>query len=530
MKVSTIFCISVLIVAVAAQPYKGWTNLFSPPFSTNPQVLSDIDCIDAQNCFLPGLYPGQSYNVYAFNGQMNGEFTLMNVSGGESLSLLGISVGSTVANTTGYSAGMDILGGGKYLLSGIWSTSFLLAGFTTLDVKVDKATGQNVYFFNNAAQPNGDELYTSKDGGITFTKTKIKGGKFPTPNCSFSRYTALTANGVLYQTFGGNPSSQGSGFQKRQSASGEVTLVQQVSEYISYELKAGDRGAVRVQRAPVEPPTFPDSSSSSSNNPPAPVCAYNAAVMKSTDSGKTWTTLFSDVSDFYPNEIDCASDTVCAFVGEGSSGASVYLSTDGKTFSRVYKSTSASYSLQTVRFVPGNPKEIFVAGSIINATGNKALLLHSTDGGQTWEQHADFDYLTEIIRMTFNKDGTGYAIAGTSFLGYATVLAYSPSGPPAPTSTPAPSYNGPVLETQCEDSACYAGCVNVTFPQNKCLTQPSGSGSYIAQCDVVGQVLKQTMFYFDTTCVGPSSIVYIPLNTCEMNSTGASMTIYCGDQ
>ena len=512
--------LSVALLALIAngQLYQGWNNLFTPPFTGNPQVVSDISCLDASTCYASGLFPGQSYSIFSFNGQANGMFTLMNMTGGESLSILSLAVGgSSAANASGFAAGGDLLGGAKYLSKNIWNAAFEL-GSSTVDVRADAATGLRIAFANNMAVPNGNHLKLSSDGGITFT-THVINSKLPTPNCSISRYTAMPSATTIYQTFGSVPSTS-----YEQSRKGRA-LVKRMNRFVTYELNGDDVGAQRVLRQVGE---VGDSSSSSGSNNDL-TCNANAAVAVTTDGGKTWNTIFADVSGFYPNEIDCASNTVCAFVADGSAGSSIFLTTDGKSFTKVFSSPDATWALQTIRFVPGNASQIFAAGLIMSSTGSSGLILQSADGGKTWTKAPTVPYVTEIVRLTFLADGTGFAVAGTLF-NVATVLRYSATGPAPPAPTPAPVYSGNVSETVCEDSACFYGCVNITFPQKVCQAAPtsSGLGSFIATCDLSANVLKQEMFAWSVVCQGPSTIQYTPLETCVLNSTGASFTAYCG--
>ncbi len=535
--------VAALLIAVAtcqSNGHKGWNNLFTAPFLGNPTALSDISCISKSQCFASGTLPGQSYSIFSFNGAASGDLVLMNETGGESLLILSLTTGgSSYLNASGFAAGGDLLGGAKYLQNQLWSAAFVV-GANTMDVRGDRATGKRVVYANNMAVPNGDTLHTSTDGGISFSKFKMN-GKLPTPNCSISRYTAVPSANTIYQTFGSpNTNESISAAHQWVPVRTGATLVRQISRYVWYELSEGEATATRVIRSDksatssmaAEQNVADWSSGLSSSFAPNPTCGTNAAVMKSVNGGKDWTTVFTSVGTFYPNEIDCGSDTVCAFVTDDSTtGSAIYLTTDGTTFTSVFTAPKASWSLTALRFVPGNTQQIFAAGVDVSSSGTSTgIIVQSMDGGKTWTQAPVLPYVTEVVSLDFLADGTGFAVAGTQF-NLATVLRFNPTGPAPPVPTPAPVYTGNITETQCEDSACFAGCVNITFPQGQCQSAPGalGLGSFTATCDLAAGSITQVMFGWSLSCQGPSSIQYIPLETCVQNSTGASFTAYCGN-
>jgi hypothetical protein len=70
---------------------------------------------------------------------------------------------------------------------------------------------------------------------------------------------------------------------------------------------------------------------------------YNAYITKTTDGGKTWKIQFQNQGNYYYNQVDCASETVCIAVAEGFSddgsgapGAHIHKTEDGETWKEIF--------------------------------------------------------------------------------------------------------------------------------------------------------------------------------------------------
>jgi len=119
---------------------------------------------------------------------------------------------------------------------------------------------------------------------------------------------------------------------------------------------------------------------------------YKAQISKSTDGGKTWTSVFSENGTFYFNGIDCSpnNENNCCAVGEASdtaeSGARIHCTSDGgKTWTRTFWAPSTSkihFSLIEIRF--SSDTEAWAVGGEMTQFSPNAWFIHTTDGGKTW--------------------------------------------------------------------------------------------------------------------------------------------------
>jgi hypothetical protein len=58
---------------------------------------------------------------------------------------------------------------------------------------------------------------------------------------------------------------------------------------------------------------------------------FEGAIVKTSDGGTTWTVQYQNAGTYYFNEIDCADETNCAAVAEGSDGGHIFTTNDGGT-------------------------------------------------------------------------------------------------------------------------------------------------------------------------------------------------------
>jgi hypothetical protein len=144
---------------------------------------------------------------------------------------------------------------------------------------------------------------------------------------------------------------------------------------------------------------------------------YTGAVAKTTDGGKTWSTVFT-TDQFYFNQINCHCEKHCIAVGENDDTAfAVYTEDGGATWSTVFTGPPG-LSLVATRMLSG--KEAWISGGLQQRGG--ALMgyyYHTTDAGANWTTYTSNGYSFD---MSF-KDGVGYAAFMTQ--SYSSVAVYN---------------------------------------------------------------------------------------------------------
>jgi hypothetical protein len=146
-----------------------------------------------------------------------------------------------------------------------------------------------------------------------------------------------------------------------------------------------------------------------------PADGYVVQIAKTTDAGKTWTSIFLENGTFYFNGIDCAPGdlTHCCALGESfgipAGGARIHCTTDGgATWQRTFwmpETEKMEYSLMELRYVDAT--HIYVVGSELTRLAPSAWFLESTDGGQTWSHTVKpvFGYAAFSVTMLSNSLG-----------------------------------------------------------------------------------------------------------------------------
>jgi hypothetical protein len=117
---------------------------------------------------------------------------------------------------------------------------------------------------------------------------------------------------------------------------------------------------------------------------------WNAQIAKTTDAGKTWSSVYYDEGRFYFNWIDCApSDpSHCCAAGEGDTssepGIRILCTWDGgNSWQQTLFNPKPSMSVMPLKFLDANT--VVAAGGDINPPATfKGYFWTSTDGGKTW--------------------------------------------------------------------------------------------------------------------------------------------------
>ena len=469
-----------------------WMDLFQPPYNSGPNIMMSISCTTRWTCYVPGGSNGVGFQMYLFPGVPNGQFTTLKMPN-PPMMMMAIALGGTTSNPGGAVAGIGLGNGIQYPVDNVTfmpsTTSEFLA--PSQDVRAS-ANGQDVLVIN--AGPNAVQY--SSNGGKNFT---VKPINVPLAvNCTSSRYGAMIDANTWYVSMGSWPKSNDDESQFHLSQ-GETfsrcPKTGKVSRHVRNPFKTEDADAVSGKGC----------------------TSFSAMIVKTTDGGNTWTTQFSQATNFYFNAIDCLNATNCVVVGEGSgsgAGVHIYRTVDGQTWNQVYYKPYTStqhYSLMTIR---ANNGRYFVGGGMQTQTSAGSLILTSDDQGLTWVEENSVPNVAAISSFSFTPSGYGFA-TGITIYQSSTILRYDPTAPgPSPPQPPTPTIKM-FIQEQCSDAACTVGCQNHSFPSGQCL--PTSSGSALVTC---GATTLDQQSFTTTDCSGPSTSSTMPLNQCLKSTTG----------
>jgi len=117
-----------------------------------------------------------------------------------------------------------------------------------------------------------------------------------------------------------------------------------------------------------------------------PNAGYSCQFAKTTDGGKTWTSLYKS-TDFYPNGISCPTVNSCWAVGEADNGASpgvriLHTGDGGRTWEVQMFNPNPRYSLLAVDFL--DEQEGWAAGGELSLAHFSGHFWHTTNGGKNW--------------------------------------------------------------------------------------------------------------------------------------------------
>ncbi len=133
----------------------------------------------------------------------------------------------------------------------------------------------------------------------------------------------------------------------------------------------------------------------------------SAEILKTTDGGLTFTSVFTDVGSFYFNGIHCASEDVCMVVAEGNGAGTVYgTQNGGETWEILLKDTDGEgVGLFQVRMI--SELEAWAVGGNLVRVGFEARFHHTVDGGATWT----VDTVPQVYAtsLTMPSSNVGYA-------------------------------------------------------------------------------------------------------------------------
>ncbi len=153
-----------------------------------------------------------------------------------------------------------------------------------------------------------------------------------------------------------------------------------------------------------------------------PENCFSAMIAKTTDCGKTWTTVYDNINkgdNIYPNGIHCITDDHCVAVVEGDSCRILLTLDGGKTWTEQMHDTDKACSLVSVRML--SKTEGWISGGHMSYADFEGRFWHTLDGGKTWKKEAIKGLYTFSFDMTSAQ--SGYAVAlteasGVQLIGY----------------------------------------------------------------------------------------------------------------
>lgn len=188
--------------------------------------------------------------------------------------VMGLLMGIDAGTTPSLDVASTGLGANKFSTDGDHFKSSLLGPAISQSVQVRDG---------RVLLATGHGVCVSPNGGIAYKCMKANGLQ------TFGRYASSPSEKVIYLTAGTWPGATPN------SSSAEGT--QQLTSALRFKNLSFAIGASRLVLEMDRIASFGDGSGPSP--PPPPQAGYKAQIMKSTDGGETWTTLFMDTGNFY---------------------------------------------------------------------------------------------------------------------------------------------------------------------------------------------------------------------------------------
>jgi len=362
--------LAALVVAVSA----GTWNLKTPHFAT---IAEAIGCPAAQTCVAPVGVNGQGSFIWSSTDGGNTWTTDQ-----EPFELMFLAAAAQGQSAT--------VGDELSLLYSNTPGSYSFAQ-STGDALV---TSQNLEAFGSTyyGAAGGDDLNNnngaaiSADSGQTWTFYNAS-----TLN-TFARYGAYPSQVTWYISAGEWPDNKNPATEetyRRLTSRIHLNQVDQASMSLKY---------------------FPTSTASEDRQPNTP--GWKAQIVKSTDGGMSWTSVFYDEGNFYFNQISCSNVNHCCAVGESDEtdqpGIRFYCTWDGgKTWTRTHYDSNPDMSVLAMQFVDDNNG--WAGGGDMSAFGFTGYFWQTGDGGKTWtNQSLAGQYINDFA---FPTAANGYAVA-----------------------------------------------------------------------------------------------------------------------
>jgi len=357
-------------------------------------ILSGVSFVDSQHGWLAGAANNVGAEaLYTTDGGTNWKRAS---EGGSTLMFLDIAMNS---KTSGVVAGLGVLiiTGMEYTTNG---TGFNPAKEFELESEsqsvegiVGDATGYGVtgqFGESNgvAISVNGGQVFKMIDCGLNNETYLTRYGAFPSPTTWF-----LSAG-----TWGDN--SQDRKMLKQQGIKRLTERISLVTDSVTGQVTP------KFDFKPAKKQPKGD------NN------GYYCAISRTTDGGNTWSQVFNNVNNYYPNSISCPTVTDCWFVAEsggtgtGMPGARIFATNDGgQTWTQQWSSSNPAYSLMAINMISAT--EGWAAGGQLDASFDGEWL-HTSNGGQTWT--------ATTLQGVYGNDLSFVTTGRSSYVGWATAF------------------------------------------------------------------------------------------------------------
>jgi len=239
-----------------------------------------------------------------------------------------------------------------------------------------------------------------KANGIATSKTGLEWTKFDmgiNKTVFPARYGAFPSASVHYVTAGAFPSSNSN---NEHPVNHRLSVLR---DSMSYRLNTGKLDFSDPVSCDVDPTN-----------------CYSAKIMKTTDGGKTWASVYEDTTNnIYPNGIHCSSEEHCVAVVEGETCRILVTRDGGKTWNETMHDTDTASSLMASHMIDEN--EGWVAGGHLAPLDFEGRFWHTLDGGATWTKEAIKGLY--IISFDLVSGTAGYSVgltasSGVQLIGY----------------------------------------------------------------------------------------------------------------
>jgi len=382
--VLVVLVLSCLAVASAAQ-WKVIDRDYAP-------VLIGISAVDNNTVYMSGGQDGTPPigGPQVYKSTNAGKNWALMPHAGSAMMFLDVAFGTATSGVVGGIGLVGIVPGIEYTLNGQHFNASAVIQLASECQSVETIGGVKGGFGLAGEFGKANGAAVSVDGGITFRFVDAK------LNTS-ARYGAYPSANTWYISAGDWPES------KLPTAPGEKRLSQRISLHRD-PLSNTMKPSIKLYDAAAPP------------RPLSPDDTYHAAIAKTTDAGKTWSTVYYDQGNFYFNGISCTTDDHCWAVGEADNGPRpgsriLHTNDGGKTWEEQLYNKNPAYSLMAIEML--SETEGWAAGGELDAAF-QGQFWQTVDGGKTWKDWEVWSiYGNDLSFVKSAKGVKGFATAFT---------------------------------------------------------------------------------------------------------------------